>query len=446
MRIGFGKVDITPRIGVELLGFGPFRNRRSVGVRDRLWAKAMAVEVGGRALAVVSCDLGFVLLPTTKRVRALVKEAVGLGEDAVMVHCTHTHSGPATGGTLGWGEVDLPYMELLPRRIADACIQAVQSLAPAELSHAEVPCEGIGLNREQDGGAQPLEVVLRDDWRPPRPELTDTRCHVFRVDSGGKPIGFLSYFGCHPVVCCEDTRYIHGDFVGVATNMLERENPGTVGLFLQGAQGDINSCVVHKPERESLLALDVIAARYANAVRPGLRQATPVEVDSVACIRQDARFPTLPIPLDELRGWLAEQEAILGRPGASDEDRDVRMATVRAVTLRKLIARLEAGESPEDPTELQGFRIGPVALLGSPFEVMQAIKNDVVARSRHALPLVMGLANDGLGYAPDRDSEARAGYAARTVPMIKGTFPFRDIHGELVKALLRLDEALAEPQ
>ena len=82
MRIGFGKVDITPRVGVELCGFGPFLNRHSIGVRDRLWARAMAIEAGGRTAVVVSCDLVAVVLPTTKQVRELVKEAVGLGEDA----------------------------------------------------------------------------------------------------------------------------------------------------------------------------------------------------------------------------------------------------------------------------------------------------------------------------------------------------------------------------
>ena len=43
MQIGFGKVDITPRVGVELCGFGPHLHRYSVGVRDRLEARAMAV-------------------------------------------------------------------------------------------------------------------------------------------------------------------------------------------------------------------------------------------------------------------------------------------------------------------------------------------------------------------------------------------------------------------
>ena len=442
MRAGFARSDITPRVGVELAGFGPFRLRHSIAVRDRLWARAAAFEVGGRRAVLVSCDLIGLPLAITRQIRALVREAVGLTDDEVMVHCTHTHSGPATRTYAGWGAPDEPYLETLPGRIARAGIEAVGRLRPAALFHAEVPCEGIGLNREYDRDAPPLEEVLRDDWRPAKPEATDTTCHVLRVDGDGGVLGFASYFGCHPVVCCSATRYIHGDYCGVATNLLERERPGAVGLFLQGAEGDVNSCVVHKPEQESLLALDVIAARYANAVRRGLAEAKPVAADELRVARREVVFTRKPWDAAELRALLAEQEAILYAPGATDADPDVRMAMVRVTSLRRLLAAAEAGEDLSPPTEVHGLRLGPVALLGSPFETFQAIKNEVVARARSPVPLVMSLTDDTIGYAPDRTAAERGGYAADTVPYIVGALPFADAHGELVAALLELESAL----
>ena len=58
---------------------------------------------------------------------------------------------------------------------------------------------------------RPLAEVLRDDWRPTKPELTDTVCHVLTARRpDGSLLGFASYFGCHPVCCCEETRAIHG--------------------------------------------------------------------------------------------------------------------------------------------------------------------------------------------------------------------------------------------
>jgi len=444
MRIGFAKNDITPRVGVELCGFGPFRCRHSIAVRDRLWARAMVVEQADARAAVISCDLIGLPLAVTERVREIISRHTDLPHDAIMVHCTHTHSGPATATYCGWGTPDPPYLETLPQRIAAACIEAADRSEEATLHHAEAPCEGIGLNREYDRDAPPLEEVLDEGWRPARPERTDTTCHVLRAQAGGRTIGFLSYFGCHPVVCCAASRYIHGDYCGVATNLLEREHPGAVGLFLQGAQGDVNSCVVHKPEQESLLALDIISGRYARAVREGLRRADPIEVETVRTVRRRVVFSRKRWDAEKIRAMLADQEAVVHAPQATDEPREVRMAVVYLIALRRLLARTEAGDRDalEPPIELQGLRLGPVALLGSPFETFQAIKNDVRAKARAPVPLVMGLTNDSEGYAPDRTAAERGGYAADTVPMIRGTLPFADIHEELVAALLDLDAAL----
>jgi hypothetical protein len=443
MRIGFGRSDVTPRVGVELSGFGAFINRHSTGVRDRLWARAMAFDQDGARLVLVSCDLIGLPGAVVHQVRQLVGAASGLPLEAVMVHCTHTHSGPGTAAYIGWGEADVPYMEILPRRIAHACTNALEGLQEARLSLAEVPCEGMSYNREAEKMPADLSAALRDDWRPARPDLTETTCHVVKAEAGGRLIGFFSCFGCHPVVCCEQTRQIHGDFAGVATNLLEGEHPGSVGLFLQGAQGDLNSCVAHRPEPESLRALDVIAARYARQVRAGLAACRPVQVDSIRCAVRRHAFSRKPWDLATLRAKLAASEAVLHAPGASDESYELRLAAVHASALRLLIAAREAGQSLEPAAELQGFRIGPIALLGAPFEVFRAIKQDVVARAKSPIPLVLGITNDDLGYAVDRAAAARGGYAADLVPLICRALPFANIHDELVGELLALDAALA---
>jgi len=444
VRIGFGRCDITPRVGVELAGFGPFRNRHSIAVRDRLWARAMAVEQGGVTAVVVSCDLIGLSRAMAHEVRRLVTSAVGVPAEAIMVHCIHTHSGPSTGRSIGWGDPDAPFLEILPGRIARACIDAVKNLREASISHAEVSCEGMSYNREYDVREKDPNVVLRDDWRPAKPELTDTTAHVVKAQADGKTIGFFSYFSCHPVVCCEDTRYIHGDYAGVATNRIEQENPGATGMFLQGAQGDINTCFVHHPEEISLRALDILAERYARSVRAGLAAAKPLAVDSIRYVLHEATFSRTPWDLERLRAVLKEKEAVLHAPNADDAAPEVRMAMVYVVAMRKLIAAREAGQPFESPTEVQGIRIGPIELLASPFETFRAIKQAVVAKAKAPVPLVMGITNDTAGYAPDRETAAKAAtsYAAGFVPLMGGTVPYANVHGELVRELLSLDAAL----
>ncbi|MBT3379853.1 MAG: hypothetical protein HN742_29860 [Lentisphaerae bacterium] len=443
MQFGFAKTDITPRVGVDLCGFGPFINRYSVGVRDRLRARAMAVSDGETTAVLVSCDLVGVNLDTTHRVREIVAASTCVPADHVLVHCTHTHSGPATVTLNGWGRRDPPYMEILPARIADACVKAVEGLADTDVRHACVPCEGIGLNREYDRDAPALNDVLQDSWRPAKPELTDTVCHVFQFERAGKLVGFVSYFGCHPVVCCASTRWIHGDWCGVATGLIEGENGEAVGLFLQGAQGDVNSCVVHKPEAEALAALDVVAERYARAVRRGLAEGQSLDSGKVAVSRHEVVFTRTDLSRSVLTEWLTEAEAVLHASGAQDDDRQVRMSMVHTQALRGLLARIDRGESLQPVTEVHGLRFGPVTLLCAPFEIFQGIKNRVVSEASAPLPLVVGLTNDLCGYAPDWERGGGDGYAAKTVPLITGQLPFADIATELTRELLALDASLA---
>ena len=446
MKAGFFELDITPRVGVGLCGFGPYVNRYSIGVRDVLKTRAAAFEQDGEKAINVSCDLIGVTPEIAQKVKQLVEKQTGVPAGNIMVHCTHTHSGPNTGAYIGWGNEDDPYIVLLPGKIAKACAGALGRLQETEMLHAAVPCEGVGLNREYDKDAPPLEDVLRDDWRPAKPELTDTKCHVLKFihKTTGKMSGFMAYFGCHPVVCCRLTRYIHGDYCGVAMNNLERENPGAVGLFLQGAQGDVNSCVVHKPEKEALLALDIIAARFANSVRHGLQTAKPLAVDNIKCADVMQDFSSKEIPLSRIKEMLAEKEAIVYADGVSDENETVRMAVVTVLTLRCIISRIENGEDLLTQTaEIQGIRLGPVEFLSAPLEIMQAIKNEVVAAAKAPVTLVMGITNGSMGYAPDKTAAARGGYAADVVPMIVGRMPFLDIHSELVQAFLEIDSILS---
>ena len=444
MKVGFAKVNITPRVGVELCGFGPYLHRYSAAVRDNLWAKAIALEKSGKKIVLVSCDLIGLSSEPVNKTKLLVCQASNLDEDSIMVHCTHTHSGPATANLNGWGEIDAVYMETLPYKIAKACIDALADLQDATLSYSEVPCKGIAYNRQYDeisiADSGTLTKVLPETWRPAKPELTDTTCHVVKAEAKEKMIGFFAYFGCHPVVCCSQTHYIHGDYAGIALNNLERENPGAIGIFLQGAQGDVNTCAVNKPEPESMLALDIIAARFSNAVRNGLTLAKPIEIGRINSAIVEKRFSEMNIELETLKTMLSERETLLHRADAGDEPEENRMAMVYIGTLRKIIQHAERGEPTYPIAKMQGFQIGPISLLAGPFETYQAIKNDVKKSSKSAIPLVMSFTNDYLGYAPDKQTSE--GYAAKMTPMILGHLPFANIHEELVGGLLELEKKL----
>jgi hypothetical protein len=448
MKAGFAKTDITPRVGVGLCGFGPFINRHSKGVRDRLWASAASIEANDNTVILIACDLIGVANNITVTARKIIQQATGVMPQNIMLNCSHTHSGPATTPMNGWGDPDYPYLEILPYKIADAAIKSFQAMEPGNLSYAEVPCEGIAVNRchDKDGKAT-FEEIQDENWRPEMPEKTDTTCQVLKFEVDGQIKGFLSYFGCHPVVCCSACSYIHGDYPGIATNMLEREYPGSVGLFLQGAQGDINSSAVYYQEYEAMLALDVIASRYARAVRAGIKKASLVNVDNISAKLLRCDFSLKEIPLDQLLELRAEQEKVLHTASASDNNHEARIATVYLRSIRKLIVEREQNAKLAVETELQVMKIGNLTLIATPFETMREIKVDIVNRLNSDGPvMVTSLTNDYQGYAPDKEmakeSAHYGNYAANVVPFIFGVLPYANVHEELVTQSVELAKSL----
>ncbi len=454
MRAGFAKFDITPRIGVSLYGFGPYLNRNSTAVRDRLEARAGVFELDGKRCVIIGCDLCSLQAHTCDTIRTLIAQSIpGLEKSDILISASHTHSGPATvDSDYGWGVPDAPYMKTLPYRIAQSAICAFETMEEVSVSSALVPCRHIGLNRVYDKDAPPLEEVLKDDWEPEKPELTDTQCRVIRFDAtDGLLKGFMVYFGCHPVVCSASGHYIHGDFPAVAIHNLMREFPGSTGIFLQGAEGDVNSGCVHKGEKESLLALDVFAGRFANAIREGLQKAEKLEINAIASISKTFSFKKKQVfTRKKLKEMRKVQSALIQRPDADDTSWAVRMAAVYLRGIDAAEKTLGADSVPDEKAELNIIRMGELEFMGTPFEVMQAIKNDIHAGASAKYPMLMSLANGVHGYAPDNDSlrgcdditSEKGNYESVKTPLIAGRLPYADIHNELVRFMAELEKTL----
>ncbi|MBO5668667.1 MAG: neutral/alkaline non-lysosomal ceramidase N-terminal domain-containing protein [Lentisphaeria bacterium] len=458
MRAGFGKCDITPRLGVELYGFGPFANRKSIAVRDIIEARSAALECNGYTVIIVSLDLCLITPETAGDIRQAIREKYPfLKTGDIMLNTSHTHSAPGVSDNPAWGITDPVWLAMLPGKVIKSVDQALAGLKPVKVSTALVPCRHIGLNRVYDLDAPPLSDVLQEDWEPAKPELTDTSCRVIRFDStAGKMLGFMVYFGCHPVIGSRSNHHLHGDFPAVAIHRLMAEFPGSTGIFLQGAEGDVNSCCVHKGESESLHALDIIADRFAAAVRDGLNQAQEVEINSIKSVSREFFFKWKPLfTMEKLNEIEKEQSAILYADDASDSSFECRMAWVYLDGIKQIRTLLQQNISGTTG-ELHIIRIGDFQFMGIPFEVMQAIKNDIVAASHAKYPMVMSLTNGSLGYAPDNHSirqldriskDGRQGnYEAIQTPLAAGRPPFADIHNELVNGMLSLENELNKEQ
>src|SRR5262249_12249087 len=137
-RAGFGRIDITPSVGVGLNGNG-FEGRQAKGVRQRLYARAVLLETGsGQRVAIITADLAHIS-PVLQRLTATRVAHHALGADRLFLAATHSHAGPGnyyevtqynqqSGSLPGY---DSAMVDFLITRFERAIDQAVADLAPA---------------------------------------------------------------------------------------------------------------------------------------------------------------------------------------------------------------------------------------------------------------------------------------------------------------------------
>jgi hypothetical protein len=222
LEAGAAKADITPPVGGPMWGYAARHDAPSLGIQDRLHARALVLAAGKERIAVVSLDLGRAPpRDATAAVRKRVQEAAGVGH--VFLVASHTHHGPVLE-LEQWPDPKEPYLRKLEGQLADLITDAAKQLRPARLG---VVSRAVAWNRN------------RHSRRPDRP--LDNELIVVRVeDRAGKPVAHLVNFAAHPTMRDPKLRQLSADYPGALAGLVEQET-GAPCLFLQGAAGDLSA-------------------------------------------------------------------------------------------------------------------------------------------------------------------------------------------------------------
>ncbi len=398
VRAGFGTSEITPPPGVDLTGYGFYRDRRLERVLDPLYARCLLLDDGQTRLAIVSCDLIGLTIPFSDDVRRRIAEACGTRADGVMLACTHTHSGPATADLLGMGSADADFMARLPGLIVEACAAAAADLAPADVGWATGEVEAIGHCR------LPEEPVDYED-----PKLGVLVCRRATGD-----VGFVQY-ACHAVTLGIN-RECSADYPGAVVRAVRSH--GVEALFLNGPAGDIDP-LVNKAQWGSGTPGDV--ERYGRQL--GDRSAElmrRVECRAGAELGAAEARIGLPVRVPDKAALAEEHARALERLAATHEPAD----RFEAEACERALARVRSGRAL-DTVEfvVQVVRIGALRLVGLSGEVYSGVGRAVV-RAAGGPAMVVAQANGALGYIPDEAAlAAGADYGSSGAAKIYGHFP-----------------------
>lgn len=444
---GFGRVNVTPMMGIDLDGY--YQVRKAEGVLDELEANAIAFSCGGVTEVFVSVDICSIAGALADTIRESTAAALGLDKTCIHISATHSHTTPVVNE-----EADDPlirqYTAWLKRRITDAAAAAVEDLKEASLGWAVGQAPNIAFVRRfrmQDGSIRTNPGVDHPEIVAPVGGV-DEGVSVLRMDQKNGKHLVLVNFACHPdtVGGCR----VSGDWPGFARRTVERALENTRCVFFNGAEGDINHVNVHPGpgDRNDLAAdFDDVVRGYGHARHMGqvvagavlqvYAKAAYIEADAIRAAHTTVRIPSnRPRPEDLPEAHRINDLYVAGR------DHELPYEGMALTTVVAEAARMVLLENGPDYFEvpLSAVAIGRVAFVTIPGEgftqIGQALKNT----EGWDLVVPLGLTDDSVGYFPVRDAYTEGGYEARSSKFKEGVAELLIREGKALLGSLRQAE------
>ncbi len=427
--VGFARVNITPPMGIPISGY--YNIRLANKVLDELEVNALACCVGDSRAVILSVDAAGLFQQWSLPLRKEIAEHCGLPEEAVFIHCTHTHTGPEINlNRKIRPDIQQEYFTFFRSRLKDAAVFALEDLQPSRMSFAVGTAPHIAFIRRyrmKDGSIRTNPGINHPDIVSPIGEA-DERVGVLRFDRADHSVVVLASFGVHPdtIGGCN----ISADWPGFARRTVERVMPDTRCIILNGAEGDVNH-VNSMPSPGDLNGMvkdfDDVPRGYdharhmgwsvAGAVLQVVSKSACIPVNSLHAMQKIIQVPSnMPLP-EELP--MAREYIRLRREGRDAEIPYTGMMLTTVVAKADRMLQLEHG--PESfSLYITALTLGSAALIGIPGEPFADIGRSIKKAPGWSIVLPCCCTNGGGDYFPSMEAYREGGYEAESSPFKPG--------------------------
>ena len=245
MKVGFGRVDVTPPTGVPLAGY--FTPRTMVGVLDPLELNAIVVEVGEDKLAIITADFLSMREVDASGLRRLIEKETGIPAQNILTQCLHQHTSIFAGNS---GGMPPYYKQSMERKYVDVVKLALDDLAEATVTVGEAetdrPVSFIRRFRMKDGSVRTNPGFGNPDIDHPL-GTADNTVRLVRFHREEKADIAMVGFQTHPdtIGGCR----VSADWPGWVRRLTEKalEDEGIHCILVNGCQGDTNHFDVNGP-------------------------------------------------------------------------------------------------------------------------------------------------------------------------------------------------------
>lgn len=420
LRVGTAALKITPPLGAPMAGY--YYNRGAEGVHDELYAKALVFEQDGARAALVACDLISMPGPIARRARKLIEQAAGIPPERVMISSTHAHTGPVlvAGGSRynlegRMAELAREYAEALPARIAEAVKMAGGNLRAATGSAAVGREETLTFCRRfhmKDGKVAWNPGKRNPNILRPAGPIDPSVPVIYFETPQGEPVATYVNYALH-LDTVGGLHYSADYPYTLATLLGKLKGPGMLTMFTIGCAGNLNHIDVKSAEPQK---------GHGEAARIGtvlagevLRASARLRPVTAGPLRGRSRMVNLPLPAVTAEDvqWAARITPKFGARDAAPF-----MDLVRAFK----IADVDARKGRPLEAEVQVISLGrDVAWVALPGEIFTELGMAIKKASPFPYTVVVELANDSLGYIPNRESYPEGAYEVESARCAAGS-------------------------
>ena len=414
---GFARLDVTPPLGIPLVGY--FHHRVADGVLDPLVIECVAVSDGTNDALIYCVDDLHLTNPFFAKAFPAITAATGVPRDRIYVHSTHPHTGPADWPRPGFSkeenQITQLYADLRIAKLADAGRMALSNRAPATIAVAKTECRNISFIRRyrmKDGSVRTNPGLTNPDVKEPL-GTPDETLQLIRFKRTGAPDIAIVNFGTHPDTT-GGNKY-SADWPGVVRSTFENGIGGGVKcLFLNAAQGDVNHHYRFPPPGRAALNKQraqncrAIAIHMGHAVAGAAMEMWDVCEDipdgpvrgAVTAVPMPTNLPTA----DEIK-WVELFDA--GRKN------EIPLSGMEIRTLTSPGSRVRKLKNGPDHIDIlvSSLAIGDrLAFAGLPCEPFVDIGRAIKAQSPFGTTLITCLTNGSEGYIPSTKAHSEGGY------------------------------------
>ncbi|PEM87670.1 alkaline ceramidase [Bacillus wiedmannii] len=391
-KIGVCKVDITPPIGIDFVGY--HRETGINNIEERIYGTVFVFEKDEMKTVFISIDNIGMLVEDTNMIREQVASRLHVPFERITVVYTHTHSGPET---VGEQPLVKSYKKSLVNNVVHGAVTANNNLELCEVGWG-VTTGDIGINRRERTSDGRAKMGTNIDG------VVDKRIGMLAIrDAEMKELsGIVVFCTAHPNVLKGDSDVLSADYPGMTREILEKIVNCPV-IIVQGAAGNVNA--KYRGSREALKKMAYTLSGHVLTMLPTVTYSPIVNLRTVSSMMQ-MKLKDI-TEMNEIRSMaqLAEKQW-----GVNTDE----WLTIVLEKYKQGIRQLRID------LEVQLFQVNDGMFSGIPMEPFSETALEMKERLQNEIAFLGGYTNGYIGYLPTREEFAYGGYEVELNPVVYG--------------------------